>query len=331
MSTVLVTGGTGLIGSNICAQLIEAGAEVRALARPGSDTGPLHALGATVIDGDITDAASVRRAAEGCELAIHSAAVLGGLVQDIDEHHRVNSGGVAAVLDAAEAVGIRRVVTLGTTTYFDFKDRPLTEHSPVDPHASADPYTQTKRAAYLEALRRAEAGLDVCVVIPGGTFGPAPAVRRAMEAPSFNLRILLAIRGQIDAVARFPIPWSLATDVAAAAVSALERGRRGETYLAFGPAHEVSSMAELLNQACAIAGTSHRVRDITAADLDADPSWRAQIGPSLEALVRRRFPEPYFVNDLTVERLGYAPTPIDDALRTTVAWLEATQPREAVS
>ena len=49
---VFVTGGTGLIGSNVCAQLIERGDEVRALARPGSEVGPLREMGVTIVEGD---------------------------------------------------------------------------------------------------------------------------------------------------------------------------------------------------------------------------------------------------------------------------------------
>ena len=148
-----MTGGTGLIGSNICEQLRARGDRVRALARPGSEVGPLRALGVEIVEGDVSDAASVLRAARGCDAAIHSAAVLGGVSQDPNEHFRVNTGGVNNVLDAAQKHGMRKVITLGTTTYFDFKTRSLTESSPVDPDASTDPYTQTKRAAYLEAIK----------------------------------------------------------------------------------------------------------------------------------------------------------------------------------
>src|SRR5690606_3203916 len=183
MGAVFVTGGTGLIGSNICKQLVERGDEVRALARPGSDTQGLRDLGVTIVEGDITDAASVRAAADGCAYAIHSAAVLGGASQDPNEHQRVNTGGVAHVLDAAADHGMRRVVTLGTTTYFDFEREPLSERSPLHADPAKDPYTQTKRAAFVEAMRRVDDGMDVCVVIPGGTFGPAPCVQRSMEAP----------------------------------------------------------------------------------------------------------------------------------------------------
>ena len=244
MRTVFVTGGTGLIGSNICKQLIERGDHVRALARPGSEMGPLRELGVTVVDGDITDAASVTRAAEGCDGVIHSAAVLGGPSQDMGEHQRVNTGGVANVLDAAQAAGITTVVTLGTTTYFDFKTSPLTETSPFDPHASGDPYTVTKGAAFLEAMRRADAGLDVSVVIPGGTYGPAPTINRAMEAPSFNLRIVWALLGKLrrrGVVSRSRGRWRPTSRTRRLPRSTGDV--RGEKYLAFAGSHEVSTMA----------------------------------------------------------------------------------------
>lgn len=321
MATIFVTGGTGLIGSNICAQLRRRGDRVRALARRGSEIAPLQALGVEIVDGDISDAESVLRAAAGCDAAIHSAAVLGGVTQDPTEHLRVNTGGVGNVLEAAAKHGMRKVVTLGTTTYFDFKTKPLTETSPVDPDASSDPYTQTKRAAYLEAIRRAEAGLDVSVIIPGGTFGPAPCIQRSMEAPSFNLRLLLALKGELAQATAFPIPWSFASDVAAASVAALDRGLRGETYLAFASNADVCTMAEFLNRGCAMAGVAHRVVDLTAAMLDASPALQKQVGPSMVALAHQKFPEPYFDNRLTRERLGYAPKGLDAALAETVAWL----------
>jgi dihydroflavonol-4-reductase len=323
MASIFVTGGTGLIGSNICEQLIERGDAVTALARPGSDVAELRALGVTIAEGDITSAASVLAASEGCEFAIHSAAVLGGASQDPTEHQRVNTGGVANVFDAAAAHGMGRVVTLGTTTYFDFEKSPLTETSPLHPDPAKDPYTQTKRAAFVEAMQRAESGMDVCVVIPGGTFGPAPCVRRSMEAPSYNLRIVLASNGEFSEAVRFPIPWSYASDVASVAIAALDKGVSGEKYLAFARAEDVGSMAMFVNRAMEIAGNPNRVHDITVADLDADPDLLQRVGPSLDALARQEFPEPFFENTRTRELLGYQPKSLDEGLTATIDWLRA--------
>ncbi len=326
MSVVFVTGGTGLIGANICRRLLEAGHEVRALVRPGSEYGPLVELGVTPCEGDITSAADVLAAAGDAEYVIHSAAVLGGASQDPEEHQRVNTGGLGHVLDAAATVGAKRTVALGTTTYFDYSTEPLSERSPLLADPPGDPYSVTKRAAFVETMRRAAEGLDACVVIPGGTFGPSPVPGRAMEAPSYNLRIAQALRGELPRQVAFPIPWSYADDVAAAAVAALTRGVSGEKYLAFASPEDVSSTASFVNRALELAGIDRRVDEVTAEQLDADPDLEREVGPSLAALTRRKFPTPYYDDTLTRERLGHQPLRLDDGLRRTLDWLEEVHP-----
>ena len=81
MATYLVTGGTGLIGSNICRLLVEAGDHVRAMVRPGSDYQPLAGFGVEPREGDITSPDDIVRSAAGCDAIINSAAVLGGAEQ----------------------------------------------------------------------------------------------------------------------------------------------------------------------------------------------------------------------------------------------------------
>ena len=103
--------------------------------------------------------------------------------------------------------GATRVVQLSTTTFFDAQDAPLTEHSPLDPNPSDDPYTITKRAAYLDAMRRVEDdGQDICIVISGGAYGISPLPERSMVAPSYNARIALALAGRDHRVRRLPDP-----------------------------------------------------------------------------------------------------------------------------
>ena len=187
---VFVTGATGLIGSNVCEQLIERGDEVRALARPGSETGPLRDMGVTIVEGDITDPVSVRKAADGCEAAVHAAAVLGGVVQDSSEHQQVNIGGVGNVLDAAEALGMRRIVTYGTTTYFEFKTAPLTERSPVDENPTTDPYTVTKvfpKLTFFEALE--------LTAMPGKNACHEPSVYFISGRPAFVRKLPVTVAG----------------------------------------------------------------------------------------------------------------------------------------
>jgi dihydroflavonol-4-reductase len=320
MSRVFLTGATGMIGSNIAEQLVEQGDTVRALVRAGSDTAPLEAFGVEIVRGDITDPDAVLAAADGCEYVIHSAAVLGGQTQIAGEHHTVNVVGTGHVLDAAATVGASRVVQLSTTTFFDAQTAPLTEHSPLDPDPSDDPYTVTKRAAYLDAMRRVDDGQDICIVISGGAYGVSPLPERSMVAPSYNARIALALAGEITEYVGFPIPWVYAGDVARASVVATRKGVAGERYLAFGRPGDVGGVPWFCNAALELAGSDLRVTEVAVAELD-DPDVAARFGPSLVALARKHFPSPFFVNDQTVERLAYEPLTLHEGLARTIPWM----------
>jgi nucleoside-diphosphate-sugar epimerase len=320
MSRVFLTGATGMIGSNIAEQLVARGDEVQALVREGSDTTALEAFGVRVHRGDITDSAAVLAAADGCEYVIHSAAVLGGPTQIAGEHEAVNVVGTGHVLDAAATVGATRVVQLSTTTFFDARTEPLTEHSPLDPSPSDDPYTQTKLRAFVDAMRRVDAGHDICIVISGGAYGRSPLPERSMVVPSYNARIAGAIHGEIAEYVGFPIPWVFAGDVARASVLATRKGVAGERYLAFGRPSDVGGVPYFCNAACEVAGSPNRVTEISVADLE-DPAVAARYGPSLVALARKEFPSPFFVNDQTVERLGYDPRSLHQGLAETIPWM----------
>ncbi len=215
--TVLVTGATGLSGANVCKLLIERGDSVRALARPTADIEPLVALGAEIVPGDITVAEDVRRAATGANAAIHCAALLGGASQNLPDFEAVNVQGTKHVLDAAEAVGMRRVVAVSTGTFFDTTGGLEREDAPVTKQPSSDPYTITKMAAFQDAMARAAAGQDVVTAHPGAIFGPSPVASNALGRTSFNRVLLSALRGRITRYLTFPVSWVFAEDIAAGA------------------------------------------------------------------------------------------------------------------
>ena len=126
---VMITGATGLIGSNVCRLLRADGRRVRALVRPGSETEPLAALGVELVEGDITSKADVARAAEGTAAIINSAALLGGAAQDMAASNATNHGGSLHCYDVG-AANNQRVIELATTTFL-VHDSPLTEHPEV--------------------------------------------------------------------------------------------------------------------------------------------------------------------------------------------------------
>jgi len=322
--TVLVTGATGLAGANVCRLLLERGDAVRALARQGADTAPLAHLGVEVITGDVTDPADVLRAATGSDSAIHCAALLGGASQDLEAFRAVNTGGTRHVLDAGEALGMRRVVAVSTGTFFDTSGGLDREDAPVSKEPSSDPYTVTKMAAFEDAMARAAAGQDVVTTHPGAIFGPSPVDSNALGRTSFNRVLLSALRQRMDEYLRFPVSWVFADDVARGCILALDRGVPGERYMLDGRPEDVVSIAQACSRICELAGLDHRVADIEPSE---DPELAEVFGPTLVAIAakaaqdrRERRPLP---ESKTFKRLGYDPISLDDGLIATTAWLRA--------
>jgi dihydroflavonol-4-reductase len=280
------------------------------------------AMGVEVVAGDITSADDVRKAADGCDSAIHCAALLGGASQDLADFVAVNVDGTRHVLDAAAVLGMRRVVAVSTSTFFDRADGVDREDAPVSREPSSDPYTVTKMAAFEDAMARAEAGLDVVTTHPGAIFGPSPVASNALGKTSFDRVLLAALRGRLERYLRFPVSWVLASDVARGCLLALDRGVAGERYMLDGRSEDVVSIAEACTRACELAGSEHRVEDVAPSD---DPELVAIFGPTLVAIASREVGEQRPVGvtseSKTAKRLGYEPVSLDQGLRLTIDWL----------
>jgi nucleoside-diphosphate-sugar epimerase len=191
---VLVTGATGFTGGHLARHLANRGDSVAALVRSASAAGPagagLRAAGIEVRVGDLADAASVRRAAEGCEVVYHIAATYREAGQGDDAYTRVNVDGTRHVLDAALAARARRVVHCSTGGVHGH-----IEHPPADeqaPFAPGDVYQRTKlEGERLAARFGLSTPLEVVIVRPIGIYGPG------------DMRFLKMFRG--IARGRFPM------------------------------------------------------------------------------------------------------------------------------
>ncbi|MGB2717134.1 MAG: NAD-dependent epimerase/dehydratase family protein [Vicinamibacterales bacterium] len=189
---VLVTGATGFTGGHLARYLTSSGCAVAALVRPASlaRTNELRTAGVEIREGDLTDAASVRRAVEGCETVYHIAATYREAGLGDAAYVRINVEGTRHVLAAALAAGGKRVVHCSTGGVHGHIDHPPADETA--PFAPGDVYQRTK----LEAERlAADFGrrnrLEVVIVRPIGIYGPG------------DLRFLKMFRG--IARGRFPI------------------------------------------------------------------------------------------------------------------------------
>jgi UDP-glucose 4-epimerase len=94
---ILVTGGTGLVGSRLLRRFVDAGVDCRALVRPGKEV----PAGSTRVEGDLLEAESLKQAVEGVSAIVHLAAVF--RTQNEDDIWRANLGGTKNLIAAAKA------------------------------------------------------------------------------------------------------------------------------------------------------------------------------------------------------------------------------------
>ena len=106
---ILVTGGTGFVGPKVVHRLRAEERDVRCLVRKPDKAGPLGSWGCELVQGDVTDEASLRRAAEGCDAVVHLVAIISGGRADFQ---RVMTTGTQNLVAAAKAAGVRRFVLM---------------------------------------------------------------------------------------------------------------------------------------------------------------------------------------------------------------------------
>lgn len=189
---VAVTGATGFVGRALCPDLACDHA-VRAVVRRGGDR-PTP-LGEVVVAGEITDQSGLSRAFLGVEAVIHLAGLahrLGRSAAEAEaEYRRVNVEGTAAVVLAAAAAGVRRVLVASSVKAVgESNDTPWTEATVPVPR---DSYGRSKLEAERVALEAGRAaGLEVVILRLPLVYGPgAPAnvgrliglVRRGIPLP----------------------------------------------------------------------------------------------------------------------------------------------------
>lgn len=173
-SKVLVTGATGFLGGALTASLVSRGYRVSALSRRTWGLEALERLGVEVVRGDLSDGASLERAASGVRVVFHVA----GRVSDWgprEEFLRANAEGTQNVVAACQRAGVSRLVHLSSLTVLALPrdGRVISESTQTAPPAAGDFYTESKQAGEI-AVREAHGshGLSTTVVRPGAIWGP---------------------------------------------------------------------------------------------------------------------------------------------------------------
>lgn len=313
--SVFITGAAGFIGRALAARFRELGSEVRGVDLQGGDE--------AIVAGDITAPGEWQRHAEGCELVIHTAAVVGMYTA----RHGYWEGNVIAprlTIDAAIAGGAERFLHLSSIAVFGFDfEGEVDERTPVRPNGVH--YVDTKIASEQVVLAAHSEGELACTIVrPGDVYGPGsrpwtlepvrllkarqlilPAGGRGLHSPVY-------IDDLVDGIAR-----------AATAPEAI-----GRIFILTGP--EPVTIAEFIGHYCRMLGID-RPRTAPTAIV-------RQAARLLEAVARVRGQRSEFTPDAVDystrrgtysirrarEVLGYEPThDLDAGMGATEEWLRS--------
>jgi NADH dehydrogenase len=246
---VLVTGATGFAGGHVVPALLDAGHDVRALAR-GVRAGSLPRE-AERFKGSVADPAAVRAAAEGCDACVHLVAVI--TERGEQTFARTNVEGTRNVVRALEDSGARRLVHLSALGA-----------GPDERY----PYLRSKWEA--ENIVR-ESTLDATIVRPSVLAGPGAGFFKPVV---WTLRWMPV----------YPLPCGgrtkfqplLAGDLARAVLAALEGSARGEAHDIGGP--DTMTFRDMVELAMSALGKRRRLVNV--------PLWAARPFAYLQQLRR---------------------------------------------
>jgi nucleoside-diphosphate-sugar epimerase len=309
LTRVAVTGGAGFIGHHLVAGLVARGDAVTVI--DDLSTGRVerlaaHESGVRLVTASVHDATALDASLEGAEVVFHLAAIA-SVAQSLDEPERVdtvNVGGTIRVVEAAARAGARRVVLASSSAVYGTPARlPCSEGQRADP---VSPYGAGKLAAehYMHALGR-HRGLETIALRLFNVFGPGqdPASEYAAVVPRFITAVLAGVQPVINGSGEISRDYIPVDDVVRACLLAASPDAPSGITCNVATGHR-TSLFDLVALVAAAVGT------------EAVPV----VGPGRPGDI------PHSVADVTFAReaLGFtAETPLDVAMRATVAWFRA--------
>jgi nucleoside-diphosphate-sugar epimerase len=330
MSTVLVTGGSGFIGSYCILQLLAAGHQVRAtvrnLAREAGMRAMLRQGGAepgsrlTLFPADLLSDAGWREAVAGCDYVLHVASPLPPAVpKDENEIIVPAREGTLRVLRAARDAGVRRVVLTSSFAAIGYghppQAAPFDETLWTDPSSEGiQPYVKSKtlaEGAAWQFIEREGGSLELAAINPVGVFGP-------VLGPDYSASILLVQRLMEGALPGCPRLWFGVVDVRDVADLQLRAmthpAVRGERFIALsGDFLRIAEMAQILRERLGDAARRVPTREL--------PDFLVRLAAFRDPAVKLILPELGKKKNATSEKarrvLAWSPRPASDALAAT--------------
>jgi dihydroflavonol-4-reductase len=316
-----VTGGTGFIGERVVRRLRDRGDDVVALVRSREKGKRLEAMGATLVEGDLSTSDAIHAGMKGCDSAFHVAAVykVGIPKKEHEAMYDANVRGTERVLDAAFQAGVSRIVYVSTVNAFGNTHGEVVDETYERPgNDFVSYYDETKYLSHQVAKERIAKGVPIVIVQPGGVYGPG-------DHSEVGNVIDQTRTGKLKALPFSGLGLNLVyvDDVADGIVLAHDKGKVGESYVLGG---EITTMRGLVDKTAAIAGRKPPKRDLPSGVIKlaapAGPVVGKLMGfpPNFRELISASDGVTYWAkDDKARSEIGYSPRDLDTGLRETLA------------
>ena len=317
----LVTGANGLLGANLVRELLARGHEVRAMVRRSSNVQGLAGVGVPLVYGDVRVADELKSAAEDCDVIFHTAAVFAYWGYTRDVMMETATSGIVNALDAAKAVGVKRVVLTSSTSVFGGSDGPkvLDENAPLNEKGVPD-YFVSKAIQERAAFEHAEKiGIPLVVANPSVFIGPydyRPSASLATVTGYLGDPLKLSYPGGVSIVH--------AADVAIGHILLAERGNPGEHYVIAAENVTWREVHETISELCGVPRPRFNVTRgpaIAAASLMELASKVTRKPPLATRDLAMQTGRYFWYSNAKIARLGFLPRSMRQTLTQTIAWL----------
>lgn len=315
----MMTGATGFIGDEVAHQLLDDGYDLRLLARTPSKANELNQRGATVVEGDLTDPGSIRKAMKGADGVFHIAAIY-ELGRDLEWMREVNVEGTRNILDVALEEDVDRILYCGSDTSLGDTGGEIGDETNKHPGDFRSNYARTKHEAHQLVEDYIDRGAPVVHAIVSSVYGPGD------ESPIAEL-IKNHLAGHtvayLDKYAGYT--FTHVEDVASGLKLAYEEGENGESYMISGEPATFEKFFKCLSEVSGVPEPRFEV-----------PSWLvslakplAEAGASLlgktrneinEMILMGRHVTRFFSSEKTQDQLNWKPRSLRDGLEDTVPW-----------
>ncbi len=318
--TVLLTGGTGIVGNAIARALVERGRRVRALVRSLDRGRALLPPVCELVQGDVMDRASIRRALDGCTVVYHAAGLPEQWLRDPSTFTRVNVDGTANVVEAALDARVEKLVYTSTIDVFAATPGREFDESIIATEPKGTHYERSKQEADRVVTAALGRGLPAVFLHPSAVYGPIAA-----SSPGLNDFVAQLLRREVPMLLPGGMPVVYAPDVGVGHVLAEEQARPGARFILSESCWSLSGIARAVADTAGLARVPRVMPRAVAHAV-------AHAGEALSKLTHRPPLLPrgqlHFLeldsrpsSRRARDELGWNPVPFREALVPTVAFL----------